>query len=267
MLQHDARSQESPEGERVVPGDPSQNLIYQGHIAVHRYGHRRLPSGLRVLDLGCGEGYGSDLLAGRARFCVAIDQDPSVVRVAARKYGRPGLHFVVADAAFLPFRSDAFGAVWAVEVIEHLPEPVAGLNEAHRVLRGGGLCYLSTPNRPVSSPQGVLNPYHFREFDAGELRALLSTRFRHASVLGLYLTNFLSFRRRLLAEAMLGLQRSGVDRWMPRAVLRALSRRAFRTRLTGEEWNRKNRAEHWRPGPLGAVGTEYCLDLLGLCWK
>lgn len=255
----------SAEGERVLPGDPAQSLIYEGHLAIHAFGHRRLAANLRVLDIGCGEGYGADLLARRSRLCVALDRDPAVVAAAARKYARPGLAFAVADAGQLPFRPASFDAVWSVEVIEHLRDPAPYLDEVQRVLRSGGLYFLSTPNRPVYSPTGVMNPFHFREYDADELGALLSKRFPRVDIQGLYLTWFLSARRRLLASLLLALQRSGLDRLLPSSALHPLFRRAFRRRVTGEEWNERTRAAHCQPAPLGVVGRDYCLDLVATC--
>jgi SAM-dependent methyltransferase len=255
-----------PEGERVDPRDPAQNLVFQGHRAVHEYGHRHLARG-RVLDLGCGEGYGSDWLAQRSRICVAADRDLASVGHAAARYHREGLHFVVADAAALPFASRAFGAVWSVEVIEHLPEVEPCLAEVTRVLADGGLYFLSTPNRPVFSRDGKINAFHFREYDAGELERLLASRFPKVRVVGLFLTNFLSARGRWLARLSLAMNRTGLDRLVPVAGLRRIFRRAFRRQLDTGEWNERNRVEHWQVAPLGAVGGEHAIDLVALCRK
>jgi SAM-dependent methyltransferase len=126
-----------------------------------------------VLDAGCGEGYGADLLATVARRVVAADYDvPAVAHVRACY---PAVTAVRTNLIVLPVRSAAVDVVGNFQVIEHLWDQEAFLAECHRVLRPGGALLLTTPNRITFSPgqDTPLNPFHTRELNADELAELV----------------------------------------------------------------------------------------------
>jgi O-antigen biosynthesis protein len=164
-------------GERCVPWAPDVQVVYE-HF--HRYlWAQRLVEGRRVLDLGSGEGFGSALLADAARTVTGIDIDERTVEHSRLNYAAPNLDFRVASATDLgDFPDDAFDAVVAFEVIEHVAEQVAALDEVARVLAPGGLLVVSTPERRAySDATGQVNPFHERELTQEELAALLAARF------------------------------------------------------------------------------------------
>lgn len=167
-------------GERFVPGVPGE-IVYEH---VHRYAFARgLVRGRRVLDVACGEGYGSALLAGVAASVIGIDIDAATITRAKASYvDRPGLVFACASGAALPLPDDAVDIVVSFETIEHLPQRLqpAFVAELRRVLRPGGLLVLSAPNRPqYSEARGYVNPFHQHEHDRAELAELLSGAFPH----------------------------------------------------------------------------------------
>jgi 2-polyprenyl-3-methyl-5-hydroxy-6-metoxy-1,4-benzoquinol methylase len=99
---------------------------------------------LRLLDIGCGDGRGPDVVRGLVREIVGVD-----VAVAACKVARQrGLLAVAAslNGSDLPFAADSFDAVTCLDVIEHLLDPVHVLSEIARLLRPGGHAYVSTVN-------------------------------------------------------------------------------------------------------------------------
>lgn len=256
----------SSDVERIRPGEAEKNVAFQAHLAIHRFGHRWLRGRQRILDIGCGEGYGALALSERSRLCVALDRDYATVKSARQKYSREGLRFLSANACTLPFRDHSFEALWSVEVIEHLYNARSFLAETKRVLVPQGILFLSTPNRPVFSRRGRANEYHVREYDVEELRELLETYFRSVRIWGVYLTNFLYPRHQFLAEAMFALQWAGADRWLPVGFADRLYRRAFRRKLdVPNGWDERNRRRHWRIAPLGVIGPEHCLDLVAVC--
>lgn len=172
-------------GERTVPGVPEENYWFRRHLAVYEALAPRC--GGTVLEAGCGEGYGADLLAARARHIVALDYDAQAIAHVQRRY--PRVAPVRANLVALPVGSGSADTVVTLQVIEHLWEQERFLRECHRVLRADGALLLSTPNRLTFSPDRdtPLNPFHTRELAAGELAALvLDAAFVDVAVLGLH---------------------------------------------------------------------------------
>ncbi|QGM92734.1 methyltransferase domain-containing protein [Methylocystis rosea] len=169
--------------ERFTP-ELSGRIAYE-----HRHRYALCASfidGKDVLDVACGEGYGADMLAQRARRVVGVDVDEATIREAAKKYGRnERLQFKVADCVSLPFETDSFDVVVSFETIEHIAEQEAFVKEASRVLRKGGVFIVSTPNRPIYSEEsGLKNPFHVKELDEPEFMSLLGSVFKHVHLHG-----------------------------------------------------------------------------------
>lgn len=169
-------------GERVIPGQVDADL-WNEHLARYAFA-ARLASGKRVLDAGCGSGYGSAELARTARAVVALDLSADAVRHAAGAYARPNLTFLQASCAALPLASGAAELAVTYEVIEHIPEWKAFLHELRRVVSPSGQLVISTPNRGYyadSRRQSGPNPYHVHEFDFEEFAAELEALFPHVA--------------------------------------------------------------------------------------
>lgn len=170
-------------GERVVPGQVDLDL-YQEHLSRYAFASLLVP-GLRVLDVGCGTGYGASALALAACLAVGLDLAFEAVSYARDHYGPEGPAFLAGAGEALPFRTASFDAVVTFEVIEHLPDPIPLLREAGRVLVPDGFLVASTPNRRFSADaREVPNPYHAREYTAEEFRALLVPFFPEVTLLG-----------------------------------------------------------------------------------
>ena len=170
-------------GERFVPGVPGE--IWYEHW--HRY-HFAAPlvAGSSVLDIACGAGYGSALLARRAARVTGADLSRAAVDHARDRYASiANLEFREADCAALPFADASFDAVVSFETIEHIVAQEAFLDEVRRVLRPGGLAILSCPNKvEYTDKRGVTNEFHARELYRDELAAILAPRFAHAAWYG-----------------------------------------------------------------------------------
>lgn len=169
-------------GERFIPTE-------QGRIRLEHY-HRYavvldMVRGKSVLDIACGEGYGSALMADVARTVDGIDVSEEAVRHASSIYDRPGLRFSRGSATDLEFPDDSFDVVVSFETIEHLAEQMEMLAELRRVLRPSGLLVISSPNRPVYSEEsGEHNEFHVRELDFQEFDALLRSQFSKIEYFG-----------------------------------------------------------------------------------
>lgn len=170
-------------GERVIPGQVDDDLLNE-HLARYAFAVR-LASGKRVLDAGCGAGYGSAELVKSALSVTGVDIAAEAVGFAREHYRLPNLHFEQASCTALPHRNAAFDLVVAFEVIEHLPDWRAFLVEVRRVLTPGGQFIVSTPNKRYyaeSRARAGPNPFHAHEFDFAEFRTELESIFPHISL-------------------------------------------------------------------------------------
>jgi 2-polyprenyl-3-methyl-5-hydroxy-6-metoxy-1,4-benzoquinol methylase len=195
-------------GERTLPDVPEENYWYRRHLAVYRWIAERC-DGLRVVDMACGEGYGSAVLAARAREVVGVDANPEAHEHAARRYGAPALRFE--RALVEQFDAGApFDAIVFLQTIEHVEQPGPLLERFASLLSPGGSLYLSTPNVLTLAPPGAErsgNPWHVHEYTAQEFRELLDPRFSDLQMLGLF-----HARKLLLHERAI---RLGWDRLHP----------------------------------------------------
>ncbi|BAX91702.1 class I SAM-dependent methyltransferase [Mycobacterium shigaense] len=159
-------------GERTIPDLDIENYWFRRHQVVYQ----RLAKhcvGRDVLEAGCGEGYGADLIAEVARRVVAVDYDAAAVAHVQARY--PRVEVMRANLAELPLPDASVDVVVNFQVIEHLWDQGQFVAECARVLRPSGLLMVSTPNRITFSPgrDTPINPFHTRELNAGELTELL----------------------------------------------------------------------------------------------
>jgi SAM-dependent methyltransferase len=170
-------------GERVIPGQVDADLLNE-HLARYAFA-ARLARGKRVLDAGCGAGYGSAELVKSALSVVGADRAPEAVAYAREHYRLPNLQFEQAACGALPHPGAAFDLVVAFEVIEHLRDWEEFLREVRRVLAPTGQFIVSTPNKlyyAESRRRAGPNPFHAHEFEFDEFRAALSAMFPYISL-------------------------------------------------------------------------------------
>jgi SAM-dependent methyltransferase len=169
-------------GERTLPDVPEENYWYRRHVAVYEWIAER-SEGLRVVDLACGEGYGSDLLARHAAEVIGVDANPEAHEHARLRYRRPNLSF--RRGLVEEFDQPVDAAVF-LQTIEHIQDPDSILE---RIAAIAPLAYVSTPNRLTLASPGATksdNPWHIREYDATEYRALCAAHFDRVELLGLF---------------------------------------------------------------------------------
>lgn len=169
-------------GERFVPSE--QGRIRLEHY--HRYAMvRDLVRGKRVLDVACGEGYGTNLLAEIASSATGVDISDEAVRHASATYPKANLLFQQGSAISLNFPEQSFDVVVSFETLEHLAEQEQMIAEIRRVLTVEGILVISTPNRPIYSEEsGEHNSFHVKELDFAEFDELLKTTFERTEYFG-----------------------------------------------------------------------------------
>ena len=207
-------------GERTLPDVPEENYWFRRHLVVYEWIARRV-AGERVVDMACGEGYGSDVLARTAAGVVGVDANPEAHEHARLRYRRPNLRF----ARDLVERfSEHADAIVFLQTIEHLRGPVEALEHFRSLLDDGGALYVSTPNVLTLAPAGAErsdNPWHVREYRAGEFEELCGRCFARVELYGTHHARKLRAHElalRLGWDAMhprLGLTRRFYDRFTP----------------------------------------------------
>jgi SAM-dependent methyltransferase len=172
-------------GERTLPDVPEENYWYRRHLVVYEWIAART-GGQRVVDMACGEGYGSDVLAGAAASVAGVDANPEAHEHARLRYVRPNLRF---QRDLVESFSEPCDAVVFLQTIEHVQDPGAILEHFKSMLDPGGVAYVSTPNLLTLAPPGAEksdNPWHVHEYRAAEFRELCEAHFPRVELFGLF---------------------------------------------------------------------------------
>lgn len=167
-------------GERDTPHELEIQPRFMREMAMYQF-CLSFVKGKKVVDLGCGEGYGAAYLASEAEKVIGIDTSHEAMTDAKRKYNLPNLCFEVMDVNYLQYYGDYFDVAISMAVIEHLKDYCRHINEAHRVLKGSGLFILGALNGSLSLGEDA---FHYKEFSAEELRKLLQGRFSTVEIYG-----------------------------------------------------------------------------------
>ena len=209
-------------GERTLPDVPEENYWYRRHLVVYRWIAARC-GGLTVVDMACGEGYGSAVLAERAADVVGVDANPEAHEHARLRYARPRLRFE--RSLIEDFQDGApWDAIVFLQTVEHVEQPQPLLERFASLLAPGGVAYVSTPNRLTLAAPGAAksgNPWHVREYTPQEYRAVLEPCFSRVDLLGVYHARKLRAHELALrlgwdrAHAALRLTRPFYDRFVP----------------------------------------------------
>lgn len=134
-----------------------------------------------LLEVGCGEGRGIDLMIGKVDSYTALDKIEEIIQKLRQKY--PSGKFLSGNIPpFHGFEDNSFDTVISFQVIEHIKDDKSFLKEINRVLKPGGTAYLTTPNRIMSLSR---NPWHIREYTANELLQLARECFGTAEMKGI----------------------------------------------------------------------------------
>lgn len=175
--------------ERIVPKNfksREEYLLYLRHIFVYEELEKKLAGSDNVLEIGFGEGYGTQLISKFVDSVIGLDVNQQAVDHANDKYSGRNCNFMHYNGERLPFDENIFDGVVSYQVIEHIEDDEQFLNEIYRVLKKGGSCYLTTPNRlhRLKPGQEPWNSFHIREYDPGQLKRLLLKIFPQVKLSG-----------------------------------------------------------------------------------
>ena len=129
--------------------DEVNRFIWTEEMRTEALGLLSLDRDDRVLDVGCGTGFGTEGLLDHVDTVHGLDQSVDQMERAWEKFGKHDrVRFYRGDAERLPFADDTFDVVWSSGSIEYWPDPVAGLAEMRRVAKPGGQVLVVGPNYP-----------------------------------------------------------------------------------------------------------------------
>ena len=249
-------------GERTLPDVPAENYWFRRHLAVYEWIAARV-HGMRVIDMACGEGYGSDALADVAAEVVGVDANPEAHEHARLRYRRPNLRF---ERDLVETFSTPADVVVFLQTIEHLQDPVAVLEHFRSLIagsqtewaakptgpaRGAGTVFVSTPNVLTLAPAGAPrsdNPWHVHEYRSTEFEQLCRTTFSSVRLYGLF-----HARKLRLHELAL---RAGWDSVHPRLRL---------TRPFYDRFTPAISASDFALRPEGEADLDRALDFVAVC--
>lgn len=171
-------------GERFLPWIEGAQIHYE-HL--HRYAFAaNFVSGKRVLDLACGEGYGTSMLAKQAEYAAGVEIDEQTVQHARSRYAKDNLEFIQGSILDVPIQGEKkFDVAVCFEAIEHVAEHDKLLSEVRRLLKYDGLFIVSTPNKAVyTDAHDYHNRFHVKELYFEEFTGLLNRNFRYLRIFG-----------------------------------------------------------------------------------
>lgn len=161
--------------EKITSDNPIHQRLFKAYVIAAGY-----VSG-SLLEVGCGEGRGIEILLNHVDQFTAVDKIKEVIDELQIKY--PQASFRSMNIPPLGGLNDnSFDSVVSFQVIEHIKDDHLFLREIHRVLKPGGLALLTTPNRKMSLTR---NPWHIREYLPAELEKLASGIFTHVEMKGI----------------------------------------------------------------------------------
>lgn len=231
-------------GERILL-EKETPLMIARHFCAYKFA-KDFVSGKEVLDIGCGEGYGSAFLADSAKEVLGIDYDKAVIGYARNKYHKENLKFTVMDVENLDLLIQKFNAICSFQNIEHIRDTRKLLANIVNLLKESGVFICSTCNMKDASPGSTVpfNKFHVKEYLASEFKSLLEGHFKKVEIFGLRRGITLKFNRRL--------KKIGLFNFLP-DKLDPVKRFFVKANCSYFAWTRKD--------------LDNCLDFIAVCSK
>ncbi|MBN2355228.1 methyltransferase domain-containing protein [candidate division KSB1 bacterium] len=170
-------------GERILPTSEGEvSYVFTRHKFAYEY-IQSFVDNKDVIDVGCGSGYGSHILAQRARRVTGIDHEAEAIRFCRRHYAAANLEFIRADAStFVP--ESRYDLAVCLQAIEHFADVSAFLDRLMQMVKPGGMIFISTPNVRKKYKGTKKNPYHHSEMSHDQFVEILRDKFERFDMLG-----------------------------------------------------------------------------------
>ncbi|MCK8141927.1 class I SAM-dependent methyltransferase [Flavobacterium sp. I-SCBP12n] len=137
-----------------------------------------------ILDIACGEGYGSNLMSNEAKYVFGVDIDAETINKACKKYIKNNLKYLSGSTSNIPVQSNSIDVVISYETLEHHDEHEQMMLEIQRVLKPNGILIISTPDKHYySDVRNFKNSFHVKELYKNEFLDLISKYFKFAQLL------------------------------------------------------------------------------------
>jgi len=167
--------------ERTEHGEPHRAAVGNVIMARYRLAQRYVGAEDRVLDIACGLGYGSALLAEKAAYVIGADYSSEAIHIARKHCDKENLNFEVQDVTSMHFPNDSFDVVVCMETICHVDE-VLCLSELKRVLKPGGILVISAHQN--MNGRIPIVPWHLQEYSLEDFKRILAERFVLQNIYG-----------------------------------------------------------------------------------
>ncbi len=179
--------------ERMYPGTVFSTLShFTHHMQRYRFVKNHIDNADVIVDAACGIGYGAKFLSQKCSKVVGVDLSARSLDMARRFYSARNIHWLQSDAAHLPFENGSIDGFVSMETFEHLDSPHQLVAEIRRVVKQGGMAFVSTPNGLSPKRKRINNPYHIKEYGCEEVKEICSKYFNTIQVFGVDLKDELS---------------------------------------------------------------------------
>ena len=259
----------SRDGERLIPSckkSLDEEIHYLKHLFPYDHFRRKYENKENVLEIGCGDGYGTFHFSKKVQSIIGLDISKKIVNHARDKYPQSNCKFQDFNGCNLPFEDESFDLVISFQVIEHVKDVDFYLQEIKRVLRRGGSFVVTTPNRSYRLAPGEkpFNRFHLREYDSLEFKDVLKKSFSDLELLSISASNEIYKHEKKKYEKKL----SSMDPLGLRHFFPSFLKRKIKSILTN---NNKQGEIEALPSIedffVSNIDHSNCLDLLGICKK
>ena len=168
-------AREGSVGERISTGD---QLNYHYEIAT-----QFVSKNMNVLDIACGEGYGTIVLAKKAKQAIGADIDRKSIQIARKLHSKKNLKFCFQDVTQTKFKDNNFDLITSMETIEHIGDDRKYMLEMKRILKKGGYFIFSTPQNSLGHIP--MNNQHIREYSLKQIKILTQRYFKIERIVGI----------------------------------------------------------------------------------